>query len=170
MSGQKDKRLRRDLFYLFALSEWQAAPTLANSLAQLDNTLQPTAGESERERLIIQSLCSLQIALCRSWTISDKHGCRVRGHCVGLAGQNRHRTETVEAWYHLVILGPGWTCYMCWGGHQSLGNGCWRWSCLWRRPGRENILLVQFNPTPSGRIMLIDVIILKAKTKTPSAT
>lgn len=60
----KADQVREGLFYLFPLSEWQAAPTLASSLLQLDNTLQPKAGE--RERLIIQSLCSLQKAPCRS--------------------------------------------------------------------------------------------------------
>lgn len=38
---------QESFFYLFPLSEWQAAPTLANSLLQLDNTLQPKAGERE---------------------------------------------------------------------------------------------------------------------------
>lgn len=36
--------MKEGLFYLFPLSEWQAAPTLANSLLQLDNTLQPKSG------------------------------------------------------------------------------------------------------------------------------
>lgn len=45
--GKRRGRLRQDLFYLFPLSEWQAAPTLASSLVQLDNTFQPKAGDGD---------------------------------------------------------------------------------------------------------------------------
>lgn len=53
----------------------------------------PSSLKQERQRLIIQSFCCSQIALCRSWTASDKHSCRVRRHCVALAGQNWHGIE-----------------------------------------------------------------------------
>lgn len=45
--GQKHNSLKEGLFYLFPLSEWQAAPTLASSLLQFDNTLQPKARGGE---------------------------------------------------------------------------------------------------------------------------
>lgn len=45
--GKRRNRLRKGLFYLFPLSEWQAAPMLASSLVQLDNTFQPKAGDRD---------------------------------------------------------------------------------------------------------------------------
>lgn len=69
---------KQGLLYLCPLEEWQAAPTLASSLLQFANTLQPKTGET----LIIQRLAGLQIAQSGSWTGSDDHQRRVRGQCL----------------------------------------------------------------------------------------